>query len=497
MPPPDPPGSVYSRENNQAAGPVQNEAIDVRQIISRVIWGLSQILGLALLGVAVGSLVWLGFTQSGTVETSARVVFSFRGYEQGLYPDTRDQAARDRNLPADRARIFQADDLRAPAIVAEALRNQLLDTSSEFQSRIRGALGIEGIIPANIARERDRLRAAGQNPAPYIPDEYVLTLSLPRSFGLSLPQRERLLNEIVNVYRQTFRRNYGQEPLAFGTAFESLRDADFPEYELVLNTELEQIRAYLLEQIENARSFRSPTTNLSFQDLLEQTDLFSQIRLNEALGLIHQNGLSRNRATAMLKMNYHLRLLEDRERRAIEEERVVRDLLQQTQSRSQNYVLGIKAQAAEPRGTGPMINQGLIDSLLENDSYNFLVREALDAGLAVKAIQAQKARLIDLRDNMDSFVQGSTADQSSIIARAEESLAAMRTAYETLIANIRRTHLDFSRQEYGNAIRLSDEVRTAGILKPLATAGTVGGFIGLALGAGLSLLGVYTGRPRA
>jgi hypothetical protein len=456
-----------------------DDSIDLRELVGRVVQGLPQIIGLCLIGISIASLTIVGLRQLQPPASATRVTFSFSELERGTYPN---------RTP------FQADDLRAPAVIAEALLGLGLTTSGDLQSRVRGALKIEAIIPANLQKERDKLRAAGQNPPSFIPDEYTLTLDGTKAVPLTRAQREQLLIEIVNVYRQNFRDTHGQTPVAFGTAFETLRNADFPEYELVLTTELETIRNYLQQKAGDAAKFRSPVTNFSFKDLLDQTELFSRLQLNEVLGLIHQNGLSRSRSLAMLKLNHHLRLLEDRERSALEEERVVRDLLAQAQSGTQSYVLGIKSQAAQSRNAGPMLDRGLVDSLLENDAYNFLIRRALDVGFNVRRIQAEKIRLLDLRDNMKAFTEDSKEDQSLVIARVQKSLTTLEQAYHRLVSAIRRTHADYADQEYGNAIRLSEQVRITSIWRPLIKAAAIGAFLGLALGAGLSLLGVYLGR---
>ena len=364
--------------------------------------GLAQTLGFALLGLAIAIVSYLAASPSWLVTTSTRVMFAFDGYQRGEYPDKSK---------------FQADDLRAPNILAEAMKRQGLEATDGIHSQIRGALSIESIIPSNVVKERDRLRAAGQTPPPFIPDEYLVSLNLPRKFPLSFRQRELLLNDIVSVYRENFQQTYTNLPLSFGTAFEALRNADYFEYELILNEEIQSITAYLNQPLEHIKTFRSLTTNLSFNDLLKQTELFSQIRLNETLGLIYQNGLSRNRATAMVKMDYYLRTLEGQEQKAIEEEKVVDDLLAKAQERSQNYVLGIKSQAAQQRPETPVLDQGLVDSLLANDAYNFLVRKALVAGLEVKRIQADKAQLLERHKNMETFLKSTGEDQSAIIAQ--------------------------------------------------------------------------------
>ena len=55
------------------------------------------------------------------------------------------------------------------------------------------------------------------------------------------------------------------------------------------------------------------------------------------------------------------------------------------------------------------------------------------------------------------------------------------------------TDADFARQQFADAIRISMQPMTASKYRPLAMAGAIGGLIGLALGMGLSLLGIYIG----
>jgi ElaB/YqjD/DUF883 family membrane-anchored ribosome-binding protein len=458
------------------------EGIDLREVFARLARGLAPTLGLAALGLAIAAIIYLVAGSFTTTTTSMRTSFAFSGIAKGEYPDHSK---------------FQPDDLRAPDLVIEALNRQKLDASEEFHSKIRAALTIEGIIPPDVIKARDRLRAAGQNPPAYVPDEYLVTLSLARNFPLNIRQRGLLLDNIVSAYQEKFQRTYATVPQAFGNAFDTLRNADYFEYELILDGEIQSIVSYLNQQLEQAKTFRSSTTNLSFNDLLKQTELFSQIRLNETLGLIRQNGLSRNRGIAMVKMDYFLRTLGDQEQKAMEEEKVVQDLLTKTQERAQNYVLGIKSQATQQRSETPILDQGLIDSLLANDANNFLVRRALTAGLEVKRIQAEKAQLLERRKNMESFLKSTGEDQSVIIAQVQKSLTELEISYKELISNIRRTQADFSKQQFADAIRISMQPVTGSLYRSMVVAAAIGGFIGLALGMGLSLLGIFSGGRKS
>jgi hypothetical protein len=460
------------------------DALDIRELLQRLGHGLTQILGLALLGVAIAAIGYLVLSPFRPASTSTRVIFAFDGFERGEYPDHSK---------------FQSEDVRAPEIVAEGLRKLNLETTDVFQSQIRGALNIEGIIPPEIIKQRDRVRAAGQTPPPYTPDEYTISLTLPRKFPLSFAQRERLLSEIVITFQERFQRTYARLPVDFGNVKDALQGADFPDYISLLEAEMKNITEYLIQQTEKAKSFRSPSTNLSFPDLLKQVDLFKQMQLDDVLGPIRMNSLTRNKEGALMKIDYALLILKGEERLAIEEEKVAKEYLAKTEARAQNYLVGIKSQVPQQRTDTPMLDQGLVDSLLANDSYNFTLRKALDVSLRVRRIQSEMAKIQERRKELDGTSNAiMLADRTATIKAVEASLKTLLANYDQLIGNIRKTHADYARQQFGNAIRLSDQIMTVdrSLARMMIVPSAIGGFVGLALGMGLSLLGLYVGPAK-
>jgi len=457
------------------------EGIDLREVFSRLIKGFSQTIGIVLLGLVIAAVAFLAASPFTTVTTSMRVVFAFPGFQKGEYPDHS---------------TFQPDDLRAPDVVTEALKRVGTGADEEVQSKIRAAITVEGIIPADVIKARDRIRATGQNPLAYQPDEYMIALTLPRSFPLARPLRAKLLDELVDVFQEKFRRTYALTPMAFGNMQDGLRDADYSDYEQALIGEIQAINAYLNQQMEVAKSFRSPRTNLSFSDLLEEVRYFSQVQLNETLGLIRLYSLSHDRKAALVKMDYALQTLADQERGAIEEEKTNREYLSMAEehSKNENYVAGVKSQASQPRSDSPILDQGLVNSLLANDAYNLVIRRALDSSLKVKQIQSEEARVTQRRKEMETAIREDPSDQSAMLKRADSSIKVLQSAYDRIIAHIRDTHADFARQQYGGAIRVSMEPITISVYRSLIIYSVIGAFLGLAVGMGLSLLGIYVGQ---
>lgn len=459
----------------------QEEFTDFRDIFRRIGRGLGQTFGLALLGLSVASIAYLAAARTSFVTTSTRVAFFFPGSGKGQYPDDSK---------------FAPSDITAPDVIAEALKRAQLDHSSAFQSDIHTALTVEAIVPLEVVKARDKMIAAGQTPPPYSPNEYSLILTLPRTFPLSNRQREILLDGLIAAYRDKFQRTYASIPRAFGNLHETLSHADFDDYERILSVEGQSINAYLIQLTSEAPSFRSSSTNLSFNDLLKESQLFSQVYLNETLGLIRLSSLSRDRKTALLKMDYQLQTLGDQEHQAMQEEQLTRELLTRAEGHNDSHVLGVKSQAGQSSGGGTILDQGLVDSLLANDTYNFMMRKALDAGLKVKDIQSEKDRIMLRRKQMELAMFGGKEDESMLVKKTETSMKALDTAYERLIADIRNTYADYSKQEFADAIRLSAGITTDSMLMPLIKASAVGLFIGAAVGMGLSLLEIYIGGKR-
>jgi hypothetical protein len=81
-----------------------------------------------------------------------------------------------------------------------------------------------------------------------------------------------------------------------------------------------------------------------------------------------------------------------------------------------------------------------------------------------------------------------------MLKRADSSIKVLQSAYDRIIAHIRDTHADFARQQYGGAIRVSMEPITISVYRSLVIYSVIGAFLGLAVGMGLSLLGIYVGQ---
>jgi len=461
--------------------PLPDDSIDITDLLRRLKRGLPRTLALTLIGVSLGIAGSLLLLQGQTPVTTLRVAFGFPGAERGTYPN---------------GSKFQPDDVRAPDVIIKALEQLgIADPEGNLASSLRGSITVSGLVSATIVKERDRLRAAGQTLPPYVPDEYEISLSLPRSHELDINQRGFLLTEIVNAYQEKFRRTYVALPTQFENVFDQLKTADYVDYQPVLTRQMNQLTGFLAQQVATAKQFRSPTNGLSFQDLQRQAELFTEIRLNEVLGILYRGALSRDRQVAIANMEFQIRMLDDRERQLIEEQTVIIDLLERTKNSSQNIMLADKTEIA--RSPQPVLDKGLIDALVANDSYNFLVRRALDAGLAVKKVQSEKAQVIDRLKRFEEFAKQPPAQEAQMQQQAVTALSALESNYHGLLENIRTCLEDYARQEFADSIRVTRQALTKSWLMRIILGAILGCGIGMPLGLGISLLDSRPARAAA
>jgi hypothetical protein len=461
--------------------PLPDDSIDIADLFRRLKRGLPRTLALSLIGVSLGIAGALVLLSLQTPVTTLRVAFGFPGAERGLYPN---------------GTKFQPDDVRSPDVINKALEQLgIADASGELASKLRGSITVSGLVSPTIVKERDRLRAAGQTLPPYVPDEYEIALSLPRSHALDMRQRGLLLTEIVNSYKEKFRRTYVALPTQFENVFDQLKTADYVDYQPVLVRQMDLLSGFLGQQVASAKQFRSPTNGLSFQDLQRQAELFAQIRLNEVLGILYRGGLSRDRQVALANMEFQIRKLQETEQQLIAEQAVVDEMLERTKGRAQNYVLATKTELAQ--GTQPILDKGLVDALVANDSYNFLVRRALDAGLAVKRVQTEKALLTERMKRIESFSKQPPADDAKILEQANTALVSLEKNYQSLLENIRICMEDYAKQEFADSVRVTLQAMTKSWKMSIILGAIIGCGIGMPLGLGISLLDLGSRRQVA
>jgi len=454
----------------------EHEFIDLKTILKTLVIGIPQAIAFASICLAISTIIFLIYSNFSHISTSTRVVFSFKGSNLGIYPDKSK---------------FSYQDLISSDIIYNALKSEQFDTSKEFQNIIKESLNVEGNIPAERVKARDRLIALGQTVPIIIPEEYILSLNLKRNVNLRLDQRKYLLNSIVNSFREKFIRTYALPPIALGNLSATLQFADYDDFERILADNSNRIETYLTDLSKESGTFRSGKTKLSFGDLINENQDFNQIYKNKTLGLIHEGNLARDRKSALIKMDYQIYELSNLEKYQIEEERTVREFLNDAANHNSNYILGIKSQFNDSHSLNtPVIDKNLLDSLLANDTYSYIMKKALEASLKVKETQVQQIIISEKRKQMELSLKSNSEIDKELSDEANKSMKELINSYEKLINDIRDTYSDYASQEFSDAIRLSAPIENESIWTSLLIFALTGSCIGGTLGMGLSLIDI-------
>lgn len=443
--------------------------IDVGALRSRLLNFLPLILGLSLVGVVVGATIAWTRVDSATQEVAVRVTLAFPGIERGEYPD---------------GSKFQPTDLIAPDLLREKAGTG--EDVAKAADLARG-LTVAPIIPANVVHDRERLRALGQEPPPYTATEYEIILSMPAGSRLGLAQRRLALNNLVAKFQAQLLRFGSEIPSEAAVPFSEFATKDFYEYESALRQRIRSLHDFLTSLQERARGYRSPHTGLSFGDLAGMFEGFEQTDLTGLLSYIDFDAPTADKTSALRKLGYQLQAAEAEEDRLSHEKEAVEALLSRAQARSQSYVLTAKAQSETAQ---PVLSENMLAALVANDSYNFLIRRALDAALRVEAARARQTALQALRQRLQDFQEPEAAQVARVRADLGQRLTTLEASYRRLLDSLQTTHRDYASQQFADAVRITAQPAESSAGKIIGYSAVGGWVLGALLGVGLAFTSI-------
>ena len=218
---------AHSTENSSSLS--SEDLFDARELYRLLLSGLPLTLGLTALGIVagVGYSFWANARQVPAATLYMSVDYDKRG-EGNFYPD---------DTP------FQSDDIRAASIVqAAALRANLSEAASKLPA-LQTALGVEGVVPIAIIREKEKQRTGGQALITFHPNEFKLSFTRPIGLVLTDAQRQRFLTEVASAYRDFYATRLGKNSLQFSRLLDDVTNVDYRDYYSVFQQDLKSLRS--------------------------------------------------------------------------------------------------------------------------------------------------------------------------------------------------------------------------------------------------------------
>ena len=252
-----------------------------------------------LVGTAAGAL-YSGFEHLSGKGSYARalITFQFKGIESGVGPN---------------GASFDVTMIKSPYVIQPALEQ--LGISESYADKVRKNLSISGVIPEDAVEqltiiekisEKDATAYEKVRDVSYFPSQYVIYLYDDGTF--SPKELTQILDGVIASYEDYFIDTYANnDVLSVTSNLLDTSDYDYPEYTDLFETQVNIMRSYAAERMNDAPDFRSAQTGLSFEDIVSALDFVQSVDIARFVSYVETNALTRNRARQIEYYNYNIK----------------------------------------------------------------------------------------------------------------------------------------------------------------------------------------------
>jgi hypothetical protein len=330
--------------------------------------------GLLALGV-VGTLVW-SFSRERVVE--ATLSLGFKGIEKGEYPN---------------GRKFAIADIRGPKVLQKAIKEIGKEKSFSAVDMVARGIQVQPLIPGEIQARWKMQDKAGTKREEYSPSNFLITA---RPKGMTPDESVQLLYALLQAYQQDVKNEQLGALKFMGEVSrykpdELIRLYDYWDLPRILGENVATLKDHLHGLTEEAKDFRDPKFNVSFQDLEQDLSVWSSTRLESLRGLVDGDRLVKNRDLMVKRLQARQEQL-DIQIRGVTQELLEATKLLETVDRPRTTLAG----PMSGKDGLPVIDTNALDRLVASDYTSGVVRRVTD--LQEKKTKLQEAQWAAERD---------------------------------------------------------------------------------------------------
>lgn len=205
---------------------------------------------------------------------------------------------------------FDPYQIVSPYILSDALFNLNLEGKIS-PNIVRSLTEIQPIIPNEVqSRQNYALENTGETFS-YNPNEFILSIHINPSKGITEDNARQIANQIVISYRNYFSKTYlSQENVSNKLITFSTADYDYADISQVLHSQIDAIKNYA--QIHSALSpdFRSKRTGMTFSDIYYALDILDEVEINRIDSMISAYKLTKDKDMLIIYYEYLIQQLE-------------------------------------------------------------------------------------------------------------------------------------------------------------------------------------------
>lgn len=396
-----------------------------RARLYRYIFAIAICVGLLAGGIKV---VYGQITKSDCY-AQAVITMQFDGIEEGLDPN---------------GASFDINKLKSPTVIESALENLgVTDFSTED---IRANITIEGVIPDDAVERITVIKEMAESNAAnyekildvtYYPSQYVVSLS--QQPGMSSTQTKEILNAVIDSYRQYFFDTYANTAVLTVTSnLYDYNNYDYTESVDMIESQIEIIKNYVAERLEQSPDFRASSTGLSFGDIATSLDSIEQVDLVNLSSYIEDASLTKDRDKLIQYYNYIIKQYNMKLTEA-------QTNLDSVQSTIDNY---------EKNPIVIVSNQESVQEISQTSQYyDTLVQQKLDISMEISSIETKLAEVTSLLESLNNSRLKNTQAQYDYADQKLESITGTLANWIELIEET--TDEYYNTTLYSNAVKVA------------------------------------------
>jgi hypothetical protein len=339
----------------------------------RYVWERRIRLAKFFLGLLALGVVWTLWWSTQRVRLAeATLSLGFKGIERGEYPN---------------GRKFTIGDIRGPKVLQKAVKEIGKEKSFPAVDMVDRGIQIQPVIPSEVQARWKKQDKDGMKREEFSPSNFLITA---RPNGMSPDESVQLLYALLQAYQQEVKNEQLGALKFMGEVSryrpdELIRLYDYWDLPRILGENVAILKGYLRGLTEEAKDFRDPKFNVSFQDLEQDLSVWSSTRLESLRGLVDGDRLVKNRDSMIKRLQVRQEQL-DIQIRGVSQELLEATKLLETVDRPRTTLAG----PMSGKDGLPVIDTNALDRLVASDYIGGVVKR-------VTGLQERKARLQEAR----------------------------------------------------------------------------------------------------
>lgn len=325
-------------------------------------------LGLLALGV-IGTLWW---STSRVQIAEAMLSLGFKGIEKGEYPN---------------GRKFSIADIGSPKVLQRAIKEIGKEKSFPAVDMMARGIQVQPILPSDVQARWKMQDKVGTKRDEYSPSNFLI---IARPAGMTPDESVQLLYALLQAYQQEVKYEQLGALKFMGEVSryrpdELIRQYDYWDLPRIIGENVAVLRGHVRSLTDEAKDFRDPKFNTSFQDLEQDLSVWSSTRLESLRGLVDGDRLVKNRDSMIKRLQARQEQL-DIQIRGVSQELLEATKLLETVDRPRTTLAG----PMSGKDGLPVIDTNALDRLVASDYTGGVVKR-------VTGLQERKARLQEAR----------------------------------------------------------------------------------------------------